>query len=617
MILIVGFIVKFVKLHRNSRIQNPVQMKPSKEKREGSPKGNWTDWLGSDSGVRFIYLMFGLIFIFLVMSRIQYSTSAICCGDWDGYYHIRFSSLLWENFSSLKWVPEFKWLPLTVLNSQDYADHHFLFHVLQIPFLWFFDDVTAAKISTITFGSLAIFSAYWLIYRYGGRSLLVWLIALLVAANPFLYRMNMAKAPPLTIIITVLGIHLLFQRNYRWLLPLMFLFVWTYSLFPLLLIAAAIWTAILAWNEKKIDWRPVVFTFAGMVLGNVINPYFPNNLKLFWEHFYTKFSVTGDFAVLVGSEWYPHTGQELLMLFPIALLGMLIGYIMFSPRSGKLPEHSSFLLIFVTILLAAQFRSKRFAEYFPPFAIIFAAFSIKDFLAYRDDGINKLEANATTDDSAGRSFRERIPAVAQWSIVVALSGLMLINIVGLDLTRFAGGGWRSAPLMKEILNIKMKGLISGVMANEEDPRYRKAMSWAKDNIPKGERIFNTNWDDFPKLFFLNQEHSYVFGLDPNYLYSKNPGLYKLVIEIVSGKTDDAAPLVKERLGANHIFVDTRENGRMVEKMLESGWVDLPYRDDEAIILRVRSEKGAPIKRELDGEGAERDLDTTEQTDNNK
>jgi hypothetical protein len=49
------------------------------------------------------------------------------------------------------------------------------------------------------------------------------------------------------------------------------------------------------------------------------------------------------------------------------------------PRNGKLPEKATFFLMFVTVLLAAQFRSKRFAEYFPPFAVLFLAFSWQAF----------------------------------------------------------------------------------------------------------------------------------------------------------------------------------------------------------------------------------------------
>ena len=93
------------------------------------------------------------------------------------------------------------------------------------------------------------------------------------------------------------------------------------------------------------------------------------------------------------------------------------------------------------------------------------------------------------------------------------------------------------------------------------------MEWAtgpmgrKENIPAGERIFNCNWDDFPKLFFYDQKHSYVYGLDPNYLYSENPDLYKSLMDITNGKIDDPAPVIREKFGARYVFADAKENDR--------------------------------------------------------
>ncbi|MGB7070824.1 MAG: hypothetical protein WBD22_15135 [Pyrinomonadaceae bacterium] len=532
----------------------------------------WREFLETDAAVRVIYLAFGFFAIMLVMILLQFQTNAICCGDWDGYYHIRWSALLWESLSSGKWLPSFDWLPLTVLNANDYNDHHFLFHLLQIPFLWFLEPVMAAKISTVFYSTLAIFSCYWLIYRYGVKHQLIWLAALLTCANAFYFRMNMAKAPPLTIIISVVGIYLLFERKYVWLLPLMFAFVWTYSLFPLLLFGALIWVAIIAWNERRFEWRPLAYTLSGMILGNVINPYFPNNLLLFWEHFYTKFKVGSDFAVAVGGEWYPYSGMELLLNFPIALLAMLIGYILFAPKSGKLPEKATFFLIFTTILLAAQFRSKRFAEYFPPFAILFAAFSWNAF-----DMRNLISPSIKS--SIGRVARQS----AVWIIGLVLVGWGIFNLRGID---FKG--------------IQEQGLISTIRGNEDADKYRRAMEWATgvdkngtENIPAGEMIFNCTWDDFPKLFFYDQKHSYAYGLDPNYLYSENPELYKLLVEITTGKTDDPAPLIRERFNSRFIFTDIKENDDMVKKLLESGWADKVYEDRDARFFKLRDTKGNP------------------------
>lgn len=559
----------------------------------------WREYLESEDATRMVYLVFALAASAMVMSFLQFRTDAICCGDWDGYYHIRWSQLLWESLSAGKWLPSFDWLPLTVLGPEQYNDHHFLFHLLQIPFLWFLEPVMAAKVGAVVFATLAIVSVYWLLHRYKVDYPLIWFGGIMTCANMFFYRMNMAKAPPLTIIFTIAGIYLLFERKYVWLLPLMFAFVWTYSLFPLLFIAAMIWVAILAFNERRFEWRPLAYTGGGMILGNIINPYFPHNLTLFYEHFVTKFKVGSDFAVAVGGEWYPYTGMELITHFPVALAAMLIGYVLWAPRNGKLPEKATFFLVFVTILLAAQFRSKRFAEYFPPFAILFAAFSWQAFSfkqvvelpsEFRRDIEPYLDAVRTRSEVIWDSVRKGFV----WTLGAILVIYFLVNMIGL-----------------QSIGIDHGGLMSTIKGNEADERYRRAMTWAtgvdengKENIPAGERIFNANWDDFPKLFFLNTKHSYVYGLDPNYLYSKDAELYILLTEITAGKVEDAGPMIRERFGARHVFVDARENEDMVAKLLDSGWGEIVYEDDEARIIRIREEKGVPTELEDEPETEE-------------
>jgi hypothetical protein len=572
-------------------------------------KLTWRAYFETDEAVRLIYLIFGFFAILLVIILLQFQTKAICCGDWDGYYHIRWSSLLWDSFKHGHWLPSFDWLPLTVLNPQDYDDHHFLFHLLQIPFLWFFEPVMAAKVAATTYATLAIFSVYWMLYKYKVDYLLVWLAALLVCSNAFYYRMNMAKAPPLAIIITVIGIHLLFQRKYAWLLPLMFAFVWTYSLFPILFIAAVIWAVVIAWNERKFEWRPLAYTFGGMLLGNVINPYFPHNLTLFAEHFVTKFRVGTDFAVAVGGEWYPYSGMELLTNFPVAMGAMLIGYILFMPKNGKLPEKATFFLGFATFLLAAQFRSKRYAEYFPPMALLFGAFSWRVFwepavVELPEDFKREIEPFLDTDKTKGKHRTRKLAGqIAAWVIGLGLVAFLALNLKGVDL----GGGTYG-------------GLLSEIAGNEANDKYQRAMVWANANIPAGARIFNANWDDFPKLFYYDQKHSYVYGLDPNYLYSKNPELYKLLMEITEAKMNDAAPVIREKFGAGYIFADAKENDDMIAKALESGWTEIAYEDDEARILKIRDQKGQPPGDSMDdqappNEEEQKLLDAMERNDN--
>ena len=151
----------------------------------------------------------------------------------------------------------------------------------------------------------------------------------------------------------------------------MFAFVWTYSLFPLLWFAAIIWTVIIALERTPIRMAAVCLHDRRNGAGQYHQPIFSAESRAFLRAFLDE--IQGRQLI---SSWRSAangirtTGMELLMNFPIALLAMLIGYILFVPRGGKLPEKAAFFLVFTTILLAAQFRSKRFAEYFPPFAIL-------------------------------------------------------------------------------------------------------------------------------------------------------------------------------------------------------------------------------------------------------
>src|SRR5919199_1567098 len=109
-------------------------------------------WSQSDSFIRILQFLIGALAIGIIFWQLQFSTTAICCGDFDGYYHIRWTRELWASMKSGTFPPPFPWLPLTTLNAKDYVDHHLLFHIIQIPFARFADPRMGAKIASIIFG---------------------------------------------------------------------------------------------------------------------------------------------------------------------------------------------------------------------------------------------------------------------------------------------------------------------------------------------------------------------------------------------------------------------------------------------------------------------------------
>jgi len=529
--------------------------------------------LKSESFLRIIQFVVGAIAIGIIFWQLQFSTTAICCGDFDGYYHIKWARVLWESMRSKVFPPAFPWLPLTTLNPKDYVDHHLLFHIIQIPFAASSNPRLAAKIASAVFGGLAVLSCYWLLIHYRIRYALVWLIALLACSAPFLFRMNMAKAPPLAVVFLVVAIHLFFTRKYRLLLPLALVFTWTYDLFVLLIMATVFWSATIAITEQKFEWRPLVFVLLGCAAGLVINPYFPHNLQQLWEHLQIKLTAS-EFDTKVGSEWYPYDSWEFLGNSAVACIAMFVGYVTFEPSERRRAHYPIFFLLLSTALMIMTARWKRIAEYWPPFAVLFAGFALQPWLEGFRPYLTRLPKEVLEEL---RPFldREGMPPPQHESDWRDLVRTIVAATVALVLSVF--------------LFFNLRSTVKEIGQSESHDYYRAGAEWMRTHVPPGQMIFNTDWDDFPRLFYYDSSHNYVSGLDPSYLYDKDPGLSRLYDSITLGHEEDPGPLIRDRFGARYVFSDNNHHDFFDQARL-SGWFDIVYEDAQCTIMYIRDGK---------------------------
>jgi hypothetical protein len=563
-------------------IQEPPVAADTKAKSSGAR------WIKSESAIRAADLIAGGIAIVMVFWWLQYSTQAICCGDFDGYYHIKWARLLWDNLRAGHFPPAFPWLPLTTLNTRDYVDHHLLYHIILIPFTWFHDLQTGAKVSAILFASLAVFSCYWLISHYEIRYRLLWLLALLACSAPFLYRMNMTKAPPFAIIFLVIGTWLLFQRKYWPLAPLTFVFALTYDMFVLLGVAIFVWTIVIAWTEDRFEWRPLAWFVVGTALGLVINPYFPHNLVLFYEHARVKITAS-DFATKVGQEWYPYDTYEFVINAYVALIAMVVGYVAFDPADQKRSQQPLYFMILSTVLLLMTARWKRFAEYFPPFAILFVAFTLENYWR-------------------GRAVFTRLPPEVMDDLQPFLDRQQAKETRQLENWKMLKAGFVAAALGIALFANVYK-TSKDIRSSDGRNYYSRGSLWMRANIPSGERIFNTDWDDFPRLFYYDPTHVYTSGLDPTYLFDKDAELSRLYDRITTGEEEDPGPLIRDRFGSRWVFSDSsKDHDAFYDNALRSGWFDQTYRDNECFVLHLRDQKGEPPPEEKHGDNGSDDAD---------
>jgi hypothetical protein len=88
------------------------------------------------------------------------------------------------------------------------------------------------------------------------------------------------------------------------------------------------------------------------------------------------------------------------------------------------------------------------------------------------------------------------------------------------------------------------------------------------------------------LFYYNPDNAYVAGLDPTYLYNRDPELWKLYEKITLGDEPDPAPFIRERFGAEYVFTDNAHRP-FLRAARESGDFEIVYEDSDTTVLRVR------------------------------
>ncbi len=485
------------------------------------------------------------------MAWVQFSTPDL--PDNDGFYHIKMAELMRQQ--GLK--PNFIWLPLSVLNPREFYDHHFLFHVELIPFT-FGDLRVGAKLAAVTNAALAFLAVWWLLRGQKVPYAALWALGLLAVSQAFLYRMSIPRAQSLSLAVLALGLHWMLHQRYHWLLPLGFLYVWLYNAFPLLLVMAVLYSVSVWFTQRRLEYRPVLYSALGIALGLVINPYFPADLVFIYRHYLPK--LTDATAVNVGSEWYPYNTQQILDNSTLALGAFLVGAFALGMR-GRRMDLSTMTGFFLAVAFGAMlFKSRRFIEYFPPFALIFAALAVSAWLS-------------STDEPEADSAEPPAPGAPGWAGLWERWQPWILPVV-LALV-VAAGSFQMLPQAR-----------SSVRSSDPYTLFSGASAWLASHTDPGERVFQTDWDDFPRLFFYNTHNTYLIGLDPTYMQLYDSSLYDLWVEITQGKVERPSSVIKERFGARYIVSDLEHTDFLWQVSGDPAMQEV-YRDERSVVLRIR------------------------------
>ncbi|MFC1746462.1 hypothetical protein ACFL35_20885, partial [Candidatus Riflebacteria bacterium] len=307
------------------------------------------------------------------------------------------------------------------------------------------------------------------------------------------------------------------------------------------------------------EWRykALLLTLAGVFLGLLINPYFPENIKFTFHHYKDKLMPVSKHKIEVGTEWNPtNIIKAAPMSFPL-VLGFFLSIFGTGLLGMKWKREvvESFLLACLTLVLL--FKAKRFIEIAGPFISIFVVVCGQELIR-------------------AAFFVRKISLNRQKEIYNYLVFLFLLACIF----------YHSAIIWHDIFGI------------EKDKRgaykYQKSMHWLKKNSRKNEIVFHMDWDDFPSLFFWNSKNRYIVGLDPTYMANYSMNLFLLRRDIARGRILLPAHIIRDTFKADWVFALKDEQAFLFAIKFDPAktpacqdpLLKLTYQDKDSVLFKV-------------------------------
>ena len=98
-------------------------------------------------------------------------------------------------------------------------------------------------------------------------------------------------------------------------------------------------------------------------------------------------------------------------------------------------------------------------------------------------------------------------------------------------------------------------------------------------------MFQTDWDDFTRLFYHNTHNTYLVGLDPTYLLLYDSVLYDLWARITDGTVENPSKVIAEVFEAEYVFSDLGHTDFARQAEGDPGLREI-YRDHDSVIYQV-------------------------------
>ena len=443
--------------------------------------------LSKNQGIVVVFTIF-----LLILGVMQFTVPYII--GFDGYYNIKTADIIKKE----GFIKEFSWVEHSIL-SENYADIQILFRILHIPFT-FFGLELGAKIASILFAAIAFVVFYWFLIENKIKYAFFWTLLYLFTTESLMYRFMLPRQMPLVIALLILTIYFLQRKKYLFLGITSLIFVLLHSSFIFQILIIILYFTLEKIFSKKFDYKILLYSSSGIILGLVINPYFPNNIFML----YTQIVEVNLIANLFNVEWKPWDFFEFIKNNFLVLIYLSIAiFILFKEKT--ITKNKTLYFSLAVFFFAYTILSRRMQEFLVPFSILALALFLNNHL----ERFNK--------DKFLKHFK-----------VIGIILLLIIAVGNFVLLR------------------------QDIIGNNFLFNYENCANWMSSNVPKNSLIF-INAYAFPYLFFKNSNIRYTHGLDLTYSYLYNPDEFKRYMGILRGTIKDDVDWIVQDYEPDYVF----------------------------------------------------------------
>jgi hypothetical protein len=136
--------------------------------------------------------------------------------------------------------------------------------------------------------------------------------------------------------------------------------------------------------------------------------------------------------------------------------------------------------------------------------------------------------------------------------------------------------------------------------SEPAEKFKEVSLWLKDNSKKGEIVFNSYWDNFPNLFFWNDDNYYIGGMDPIFQYAFSENLFWKnyfiayrgepftcgSIRCTKEMVEDVYPVLKNDFRASYLVLEYRRSPNFIKNIESLSGFEKVFSTDKEVVYKI-------------------------------